>query len=211
MSVDERSRAGGNHASDHPERGSDGPRADGQWWPSPFGAEDERGMLNLITDEKRRAALAKLRDRFESGRTLPIYRDDGRRSRRRAGVAAFDTAILASLYDKDFGWPNLADALELAKRGDGTLLQLLADSYNGRRDDGTTVGEDEILTLADEDAGLTSDVRDLVSAPTPEVVADLGDRGVEYVVLSSPADGRISSLLDATAGPTRRSKTLGTM
>ena len=73
-------------------------------------------------------------------------------------------------------------------------------TYRIRRDDGTTVGEDEILTLADEDAGLTSDVRDLVSAPTPAVVADLGARGVEYVVLSSPADGRISSLLDATAG-----------
>jgi hypothetical protein len=73
-------------------------------------------------------------------------------------------------------------------------------TYRIRRDDGTTVGEDEILTLADEDAGLTNDVRDLVSAPTPSVVADLGARGVEYVVLSSPADGRISSLLDATAG-----------
>ncbi|WP_416956492.1 glycosyltransferase [Nocardioides sp. T5] len=73
-------------------------------------------------------------------------------------------------------------------------------TYRIRRDDGTTVGEDEILTLADEDAGLTSDVRDLVSAPTPTVVADLGARGVEYVVLASPADGRISSLLDATAG-----------
>ena len=57
-------------------------------------------------------------------------------------------------------------------------------TYRIRRDDGTTVGEDEILTLADEDAGLTSDVRDLVSAPTPAVVADLGARGVEYVVLS---------------------------
>lgn len=72
--------------------------------------------------------------------------------------------------------------------------------YRIRRDDGTTVGEDEILTLTDEDAGLTDDVRALVSSPTPAVVADLGDRGVEYVVLTSPADGRISALLDATAG-----------
>ena len=45
--------------------------------------------------------------------------------------------MLSSLYDEDFGWPNLADALHLARRGDGTFLQLLADSYNGRRDDGT--------------------------------------------------------------------------
>ena len=73
-------------------------------------------------------------------------------------------------------------------------------TYRIRRDDGTTVGEDEILTLADEDAELTSEVQALVSSPTPGVVAALGARGVEYVVLSSPADGKVSALLDATAG-----------
>ena len=73
-------------------------------------------------------------------------------------------------------------------------------TYRIRRDDGTTLGEDEVLTLAAEDTALTEDVRTLVSSPTPAVVAALGDRGVEYVVLSSPADGEISSLLDATAG-----------
>ncbi len=73
-------------------------------------------------------------------------------------------------------------------------------TYRIRRDDGTTVGEDEVLTLADEDTALTDDVRTLVSSPTPAVVAELGARGVEYVVLTAPADGRVSSLLDATAG-----------
>jgi hypothetical protein len=73
-------------------------------------------------------------------------------------------------------------------------------TYRIRRDDGTTLGEDEVLTLADEDAALTADVRALVSSPTPGVVAALGDRGVEYVVLGSPADGRVSARLDATAG-----------
>ena len=73
-------------------------------------------------------------------------------------------------------------------------------TYRIRREDGTTVGEDEILTLADEDTALTADVQALVSAPTPAVVASLGDLGVEYVVLASPADGRVSALLDATAG-----------
>ncbi len=73
-------------------------------------------------------------------------------------------------------------------------------TYRIRRDDGTTLGEDEVLTLADEDADLTADVRALVSSPTPGVVAALGARGVEYVVLTSPADGRVSALLDATAG-----------
>lgn len=73
-------------------------------------------------------------------------------------------------------------------------------TYRIRRDDGTTLGEDEVLTLTDEDATLTEDVRTLVSAPTPSVVASLGDRGIEYVVLTGPADGRVSALLDATAG-----------
>jgi hypothetical protein len=73
-------------------------------------------------------------------------------------------------------------------------------TYRIRRDDGTTVGEDEILTLADEDTELTSEVQALVSSPTPAVVASLGARGIEYVVLSTPADASVSSLLDATAG-----------
>jgi pimeloyl-ACP methyl ester carboxylesterase len=89
------------------------------------------------SDGHPRAALRALRDRFENGLTLPTYGPNGRRETRRAGVAAFYTGVLSSLYDKEFGWPNLADALHLARRGDGTFLQLLADSYNGRRDDGT--------------------------------------------------------------------------
>ena len=60
--------------------------------------------------------------------------------------------------------------------------------------DGTTVGEDEILLLSDEDTGLTQDVRALASAPTPQLVSDLGDRGIEYIVLASPADGRVDTV-----------------
>jgi kynurenine formamidase len=33
-----------------------------RWWPSPFGAEDERGMLNHVTAEKRLEALALVRE-----------------------------------------------------------------------------------------------------------------------------------------------------
>jgi GT2 family glycosyltransferase len=72
--------------------------------------------------------------------------------------------------------------------------------YRIRRDDGTTVGEDEILTLADQDGGLERDVSTLVSAPTSAVVAALGDRGIEYVVLTAPVDGSIAARLDATTG-----------
>ncbi|MGN0063100.1 MAG: hypothetical protein ACI379_02565, partial [Nocardioides sp.] len=44
------------------------------------------------------------------------------------------------------------------------------------------------------------DVRALASAPTPQVVSDLGRRGIEYIVLTSPADGRVAAGLDATTG-----------
>jgi hypothetical protein len=81
-----------------------------------------------------------LQRRFEDGLTLPTRRVGDSRARRRAGVAAFYTAVIAGLYDERFGWPDLAYALARAVRGDGTFLLALADGYNGRRDDGTYDG-----------------------------------------------------------------------
>ncbi len=42
------------------------------WWPSPFGEDDERGMLNHITDVTRLAALASVREGrvYDLGRVL---------------------------------------------------------------------------------------------------------------------------------------------
>jgi GT2 family glycosyltransferase len=72
--------------------------------------------------------------------------------------------------------------------------------YRVRRGDGITLGEDEILSLADVDRDFDAQVRALVSAPTSSVVKALGDAGIEYVVLPSPADGIVAAGLDATAG-----------
>lgn len=72
--------------------------------------------------------------------------------------------------------------------------------YRVRRGDGITLGEDEILALADVDRDFDAQVRALVSAPTSSVVKALGDAGIEYIVLPSPADGVVASGLDATAG-----------
>ena len=46
--------------------------AETRWWPSPFGAEDERGMLNLVTAAKRLEALALVREGrlYDLGRIL---------------------------------------------------------------------------------------------------------------------------------------------
>ncbi|HEX6517656.1 MAG TPA: cyclase family protein [Nocardioidaceae bacterium] len=48
---------------------------DQQWWPSPFGAEDQHGMLNHVTDAKRRDALSVVRHgrMYDLGRVV----DDG--------------------------------------------------------------------------------------------------------------------------------------
>ncbi|HEU5038279.1 MAG TPA: glycosyltransferase family 2 protein [Nocardioides sp.] len=73
-------------------------------------------------------------------------------------------------------------------------------NYTVRRGDGVTLGEDEVLTLTAEDTGFSTTVRELVSRPTPAVIDDLGDNGIEYVVLPSPADGDVAASLDAAAG-----------
>ena len=43
-----------------------------RWWPSPFGADDEIGMLNHVTDAKRRQALASVTEGrlYDLGRVL---------------------------------------------------------------------------------------------------------------------------------------------
>jgi pimeloyl-ACP methyl ester carboxylesterase len=91
--------------------------------------------------------LLSLQARFEGGLTLPTRTADGTRSRRRAGVAAFYTAVIASLYDRQYGWPELAQALRGAQLGDGTLLQLIADSYNGRHPDGAYDNIDQAIGI----------------------------------------------------------------
>lgn len=73
-------------------------------------------------------------------------------------------------------------------------------NYRVRRGDGITVGEDEILGLTPEDRAMTALVTRLVSAPTPRDVEALAGRGIEYVVLPAPVDGRLSAGLDAVDG-----------
>lgn len=72
--------------------------------------------------------------------------------------------------------------------------------YSVRRGDGVTLGEDEVLALTAADPTFTDEVRDLVSRPTPGVIDRLGQAGIQYVVLPSPADGDVASVLDAAAG-----------
>ncbi|MGL5809099.1 MAG: glycosyltransferase family 2 protein, partial [Nocardioides sp.] len=74
--------------------------------------------------------------------------------------------------------------------------------YVVRRGDGLTLGEDEIAALTAPDPAMTALVRELASSPGPESVEALARTGIEYVVLTAPADSAVASGLDATAGIT---------
>jgi pimeloyl-ACP methyl ester carboxylesterase len=92
-----------------------------------------------------RGAFVALQQRFEQGLTLPARDDAGRRTNRRANVASFYAAVISSLYDRTFGWTDLATALHDAEQGDGTLLQQLADDYDGRHANGQYDNVDQVL------------------------------------------------------------------
>jgi hypothetical protein len=73
-------------------------------------------------------------------------------------------------------------------------------TYTIRRGAGDTLGESEILYAAEPDRSFTTDVRALVSRPTPTVVDDLAAAGIRYIVLPAPYDGSVAAGLDATDG-----------
>jgi pimeloyl-ACP methyl ester carboxylesterase len=63
---------------------------------------------------------------------LPAARGDGRG----LNQTRFDAAVLQELYLGRAAWPDLADALRAAERGDASTLLTLADSFVGRDADG---------------------------------------------------------------------------
>ena len=73
-------------------------------------------------------------------------------------------------------------------------------SWSVQREDGLTLGEDEVAGLMPADRALGEDVQRLVSAADEAAVATLPGHGIEYVVLPSPADGRVAAVLDAADG-----------
>jgi pimeloyl-ACP methyl ester carboxylesterase len=55
---------------------------------------------------------------------------------RRIGPGIAWYSVLAALYSKE-AWPTLAQSLALAKRGDGSIMLLIADPYRGRKPNGS--------------------------------------------------------------------------
>jgi hypothetical protein len=73
-------------------------------------------------------------------------------------------------------------------------------TWTVQREDGLTVGEDEIAALMAPDASLDEDVQTLVSAPEQDAAETLPGHGIAFIVLSAPVDGNVAAVLDATTG-----------
>lgn len=59
------------------------------------------------------------------------------------GLAA--SAVLSAMYSTE-SWPTLAGALELAQRGDGSLLLLISDPFRGRKSNGSYSNQHDAYT-----------------------------------------------------------------
>jgi kynurenine formamidase len=113
------------------------------WWPSPFGADDELGMLNHITDAKRRDALASVRvgRLYDLGRVLderiPVF--PGRYFRQTLVTTAHHANRNGGVGDNHVNWitETVSGTMQL-----GTHLDALSHLQAGDRGyNGWTVAE----------------------------------------------------------------------
>jgi kynurenine formamidase len=109
-----------------------------RWWPSPFGADDELGMLNHVTDAKRREALASVREGrlFDLGRTLhedvPVF--PGRFFRQTLVTTAHHANEDSGVGDNDVNWvtEQVSSTMQLGTHLDAlSHLQIGGRGYNG--------------------------------------------------------------------------------
>ncbi|RJS46626.1 glycosyltransferase [Nocardioides cavernaquae] len=143
-----------------------------------------------------------------------------------AGVGALVAAVLVPLGglgwwvvsgDDELHRPQASDVpaymIQAAEDGLGHgVLLIRGDVPRGltwevHRGDGVTLGEDEVLALTGPDARVDKAVADLVSRPTPEVLATLTREGIDYVLLPAPASTQVAATLDAADGLAQASAT----
>jgi kynurenine formamidase len=109
-----------------------------RWWPSPFGAEDELGMLNHVDDRKRREALALVREgrMFDLGRVLdesvPVF--PGRYFRQTLVTTAHHANGDGGVGENRVNWvtEQVAGTMQLGTHLDAlSHLQIGERGYNG--------------------------------------------------------------------------------
>jgi len=79
------------------------------------------------------AATQKIDDWLASVGKVPIEGAPGRPLSRPLAT----NGIIGSLYEPQFGWPELRDALAAGFKGNGSPLMQIVDSFTGRQSDGT--------------------------------------------------------------------------
>jgi kynurenine formamidase len=109
-----------------------------RWWPSPFGADDQLGMLNHVDDAKRAAALGLVREGrlYDLGRVLdehvPVF--PGRYFRQTLVTTAHHANEGGGLGDNKVNWviENVSGTSQLGTHLDAlSHLQIGSRGYNG--------------------------------------------------------------------------------
>jgi kynurenine formamidase len=112
--------------------------ADERWWPSPFGAEDELGMLNHVTEAKRLEALGLVREGrlFDLGRVLeegiPVF--PGRFFRQTLVTTAHHANPNGGVGENQVNWitEQVSATMQLGTHLDAlSHLQIGERGYNG--------------------------------------------------------------------------------
>jgi kynurenine formamidase len=118
-------------------------RTERRWWPSPFGPDDQLGMLNHITDAKRRAAMELVREGrlYDLGHVLdervPVF--PGRYFRQTLVSTAHHANVAMPIGDNQVNWITeiVTGTTQLGTHLDALChLQIGDRGYNG-----WTVGE----------------------------------------------------------------------
>lgn len=113
-------------------------RGDERWWPSSFGADDQLGMLNHLTDAKRAAAMALVREGrlYDLGRVLdesvPVF--PGRYFRQTLVTTAHHANHDGGLGDNRVNWvvESISGTTQLGTHLDAlSHLQIGDRGYNG--------------------------------------------------------------------------------
>ena len=151
---------------------------------------------------KPRAAFDSLMAKIEA-KPLPASFD---RERRPVGPFVASYAVLAALYDSA-SWPALAQALEVARQGDGSLLLRISDPYQGRNPNGSYSNQHDAYTAntcldfaAPKDVGTYSAWAQRLKKAAPHFAGLIAYNDLACTFWPIPAE-RTPGLVAATGAP----------
>jgi kynurenine formamidase len=174
--------------------------AETRWWPSSFGADDEIGMLNHVTDAKRREALALVREGrlYDLAHVLdediPVF--PGRFFRQTLVTTAHHINAVEMVGENDVNWitEQVTATMQLGTHLDAlSHLQIGDRGYNGwtaAELAGTAgvqhLGVETVPQIVTR--GLLADVSDLRGAPGEVITLDDTRRALDGLEDPRPGD-----------------------